>query len=47
MPRIKQTTKIKVHRGSLEIPSLQTSASSKSGKAAAKTVVKAKIHKRK
>jgi len=46
MPRIRQTTKIKVHKGS-SLPSLKTSASSKNGSAAVKTVVKAKVHKKK
>lgn len=47
MPKARQTIKMKVHKGTVEIPSLQTSVSSSGkGKASAKTTVKAKIHKK-
>jgi hypothetical protein len=46
MPKIKQTARIKVHKGT-EIPKLETLVSNKNGKSAARTTIKAKVHKKK
>ncbi len=47
MPKARQTTKIKVHKDSNIIPSLIKTKVSGKGKANARTVVKAKVHKKK
>jgi len=47
MPKARQTIKMKVHKGTVEIPSLQTTVKgSGKGKSSAKTTLKAKIHKK-
>lgn len=46
MPKARQTIKIKVHKGS-EIPKLASQVSVKGNNASAKTVIKAKVHKKK
>lgn len=47
MPKARQTVKIKVHKDSNTIPSLVKTKVSSPGKSKARTVVKAKVHKKK